>query len=57
MHGYYRDPQSKAVCYYPKTDTVNNFYCKDCSFLAIHEENHYPENGLSTNKNRFSEPC
>ena len=38
-HGYYRDPQSKAVCYYPKTDTVD-CYCKDFAFLAIHEENH-----------------
>ena len=32
-HGYYRDPKSRAICYYPPNDVVDNLYCRDCSFI------------------------
>ena len=37
-HGYYRDPKSKATAYYPPTDLVDNFYCKDCAHISNYQD-------------------
>ena len=37
-HGYYRDPKSKATAYYPPTDLVDNFYCKDCAHIPNYQD-------------------